>query len=199
MVYKIIRKLLTVWDVISNTVARYLLRSAGVMVGNNVKCYGMPSLTLHKGSTVIIGDNVTLRSRCRGNAIGINHAIVFTTLSEEARIEIGKDVGVSGGAICAKSLVSIGAGTLLGANMVIADNDMHPIDPVKREKGDRSDFPVKEVRIGRNVWIGADVFICKGVTVGDNTVIGAKSVVVKSIPANCIAAGNPATVIKKLS
>ena len=198
MVYKIIRKLLTVWDALSNTSARYLLRSAGVIIGNNVKCYGMPSLTLYKGSTVIVGDNVTLRSRCRGNAIGINHAIVFTTLSAEARIEIGENVGVSGGAICAKSLVSIGKNTLLGANMVIADNDMHPVDPIKREKGERYDFPVKEVRIGRNVWIGADVFICKGVTVGDNSVIGAKSVVVKSIPANCIAAGNPARVIKEI-
>lgn len=199
MIYKIFRRFLSIWDVIVNIVLCYLLRSAGVVVGRNVKCIGMPSLSLWKGSRVSIGDNSTLRSISRGNAIGINHSVVFTTLSSKAIIEVGRNVGMSGGAVCAKSRITIGDNTMLGANMVIADNDMHPVDADLRIKNDNTNIPVKEVMIGRNVWIGADVFVCKGVTVGDNAVIGAKSVVVKSIPENCIAVGNPAKVVKNLA
>ena len=50
--------------------------------------------------------------------------------------------------------------------------------------------------IGRNVWIGENARICKGVTIGDNCVIGAGAVVTKDIPANCVAVGNPARVVK---
>lgn len=50
--------------------------------------------------------------------------------------------------------------------------------------------------IGENCWIGANVRICKGVTIGDNSVVAACSVVTKDVPANCIVAGNPAKVVK---
>ena len=198
MLYRVIRKLLSIYDSVASELVCHWLRSAGIQLGKNVKCYGVPVLSIRKGSKIIIGDNVTLRSISRGNAIGINHRIVFTTHSSEACIEIGNHVGMSGGAICCKSRVRIGDYTLLGANTTIADNDMHPInaDDRRHNKND-SDIPAKAVSIGSNVWIGADVFICKGVSIGDNTVIGAKSLVSKSIPADCIAAGNPAEVIKK--
>lgn len=52
------------------------------------------------------------------------------------------------------------------------------------------------VTIGNNVWLGSRVMILKGVSIGDNSVIGASSVVTKPIPANCIAAGNPAKIIR---
>ncbi len=54
------------------------------------------------------------------------------------------------------------------------------------------------VKIGNNVWLGSEVTILKGVTIGDNAVIGAKSLVTKNIPANCIAAGVPAKVIRMI-
>ena len=50
--------------------------------------------------------------------------------------------------------------------------------------------------IGENVWIGSHVRICKGVTIGDNSVVAANSVVTKDVPANCIVAGNPAKIVK---
>ena len=87
----------------------------------------------------------------------------------------------------------------MGANTIIADNDMHPVKPENRRYNTISeDIPAKDILIGRNVWIGADVYICKGVSIGENTVVGAKSVVTKSLPANCIAAGIPAQVVKML-
>ena len=52
------------------------------------------------------------------------------------------------------------------------------------------------VKIGKNVWIGQKSRICKGVEIGDNSIVAANSVVTKSVPANCIVAGNPAKIVK---
>ncbi len=71
----------------------------------------------------------------------------------------------------------------------------HPLDPAARNAG--LEF-AKPITVGNNVWIGGGVKVLPGVTVGDNCVIGAGSVVVKDIPANSVAVGNPARVIKKL-
>ena len=199
MLYRIIRKLCSYWDQVNNLVALYYISSTGIILGKNVKIYGMPQLSLFKGCEIVIGDNVSLRSKSRGNAIGVNHRIVLTMHSSQAKIEIGNHVGMSGGAICCREHVTVGDNTLLGANTIIADSDMHPVKPDNRRYNNNpEDIPAKPVHIGRNVWIGADVFICKGVTIGDNSVIGAMSVVTRSIPENCIAAGNPAKVIRKL-
>ena len=71
----------------------------------------------------------------------------------------------------------------------------HPIVPNLREKLYQYNMPV---RIGRNCWIGAGVIIMPGVTIGDNTVIGAGSVVTKDIPANVVAVGNPCRVMREI-
>lgn len=71
----------------------------------------------------------------------------------------------------------------------------HPIDPEVRLTGRELAAPV---HIGNNVWLGSGVIVCPGVTIGDNTTIGAGSVVVKDIPANCVAVGNPCKVIRTL-
>ena len=71
----------------------------------------------------------------------------------------------------------------------------HPIEPDIRQTGQELAAPI---RIGNNVWIGGSAIICPGVTIGDNTTIGAGSVVVKDIPANVVAAGNPCRIIRHL-
>ena len=72
----------------------------------------------------------------------------------------------------------------------------HPILPELRMKGLQYNKPVK---IGKCVWIGAGVIILPGVTIGDNSVIGAGSVVTRDIPANSVAYGNPARVRREIS
>jgi serine acetyltransferase len=87
----------------------------------------------------------------------------------------------------------MGDGCMTAQSVSIGDADWHDLY-------DRS-MPVgntKEVTIGNNVWIGDSAIVSKGVTIGDNAIIGAGSIVVKDIPANAIAVGNPATVIKYL-
>lgn len=71
----------------------------------------------------------------------------------------------------------------------------HPTDPQIRLDGPELGKPI---RIGNNVWIGGNSTLVAGVTIGDNSVIGAGSVVVKDIPANVVAVGNPCRVIKQL-
>ena len=81
---------------------------------------------------------------------------------------------------------------MLGCNVIIATLN-HDINLKTRNNASP-----KPVKIGKNVWIGANCTILPGVTIGDNSVIGAGSVVAKSIPANSIAVGNPAKVIKQI-
>lgn len=71
----------------------------------------------------------------------------------------------------------------------------HPTDPQRRLAGYQR---FKPITVGNNVWFGAGVTVCPGVSIGDNCVIGAGSVVVKDISANCVAAGNPCGVIRKV-
>ena len=71
----------------------------------------------------------------------------------------------------------------------------HPTDPMKRKEGYQQ---FKNITVGNNVWFGASVTVCPGVSIGDNCVIGAGSVVIKDIPANSVAVGNPCKVIKKV-
>ncbi len=89
--------------------------------------------------------------------------------------------------------IEIGANTIISDNVRIQDSDIHYI---KNEGGCKKNNTAP-ILIGDHVWIGLNVIILKGVTIGDGSVIGAGSVVTKNIPANSLAVGNPAVVIKR--
>ena len=91
--------------------------------------------------------------------------------------------------------IYIGDYTMLGPNVVIATAG-HPVLPELREKALQYNLPV---HIGKNCWLGAGVIVLPGVTIGDNTVIGAGSVVTKDIPANVVAVGNPCKVLREIN
>ncbi|OJG77678.1 hypothetical protein RV10_GL002354 [Enterococcus pallens] len=97
------------------------------------------------------------------------------TLVDDTRIEIHED-------------------TMIGPNVTIITGT-HPLDPQLRAKNAQYNLPVV---IKRNVWIGAGSIIFPGVTIGENTVIGAGSLVTKDVPANVVAFGSPCQVIKKI-
>ena len=90
--------------------------------------------------------------------------------------------------------IYVGDCTMFGPHVTIATAG-HPIDPQLREKGLQYNMPV---RIGRNCWLGAGVIVMPGVTIGDNTVIGAGSIVTRDIPANVVAVGNPCRVLRPI-
>ena len=88
--------------------------------------------------------------------------------------------------------IEIGDGAFIGHNTTVATLN-HDMNPCKR-----ANLIPSAVKIGKNVWIGSDCTILPGVTIGDNSIIGAGSVVVKSIPDNVVAVGNPARAIKEI-
>lgn len=93
---------------------------------------------------------------------------------------------------CAR--VILGDDVAIGPNVVLT-TAAHPLDAAERAAG--LEF-ARPIRIGNNVWIGASVSVLPGVEIGDNTVIGASSVVTRSIPPNCVAVGNPCRVMRRL-
>lgn len=90
--------------------------------------------------------------------------------------------------------IYVGDYTMFGPNVTIATAG-HPILPELREKAYQYNA---SVNIGRNCWLGAGVIVLPGVTIGDNSVIGAGSVVTKDIPSNVVAVGNPCRVLRKI-
>ena len=90
--------------------------------------------------------------------------------------------------------IFIGDHTMIGPNVTLATAN-HPIAPALRERAYQYNLPI---HIGRNVWLGAGVIVVPGVTIGDNTVIGAGSIVTKDIPADVVAFGNPCRVHRKI-
>ena len=108
-------------------------------------------------------------------------------------IKIGKNVFIN--ACCRfqdQGGIEIGDGSLIGHNTTIATLN-HDFNPDKR-----ANLHPSPVKIGKNVWIGSDCTILPGVEIGDGAVIGAGSVVTKNVPANSIAVGSPARVIKQI-
>ena len=90
--------------------------------------------------------------------------------------------------------IYVGDNTMMAPNVILA-SAAHPLDPEERRKGYQYNKPV---HIGKNCWLGAGVIVVPGVSIGDDTVIGAGSVVTKDIPSGVVAVGNPCRVIKEI-
>lgn len=177
--------------------ARLLMALNGIAWRGGWSFYGLPILQKHRHSVMKFGDGFSLRSTVRSNPLGPNHPVILSTLRAGAMLEIGRNFGMTGGSICVAERVTIGDNVAVGANCVITDTDFHPLHPRARllEPQNGKSAPVV---IGDNVFIGMNSIILKGVAIGANSVIGAGSVVSRSIPPNSIAAGSPAVVIRKL-
>ena len=91
--------------------------------------------------------------------------------------------------------IYVGDYTMFGPNVTIATAG-HPILPELRQQGYQYNAPV---HIGKNCWIGAGVIIVPGITIGDNVVIGAGSVVTKNLPDNVVAVGNPCKILREVN
>ncbi len=122
--------------------------------------------------------------------------ILLQARAANAEIRIGHGNAFSNNvSVVANQRVEIGDHCQIGDMAAIYDSDFHEIDPATRTRSAGESLPV---RIGSNVWLGSRAMVLKGVEIGDNSVIGAMSLVTKPIPANCVAAGVPARVIRHL-
>ena len=169
-------KLNSAWHVL---LGKWRLRRC-TRVGCLPRVYGRPRMT--SPGEIVIGDKFRLFSTTVPSEM-VAHA--------GGRIEIGNGVFINYGAsLSAHKLVRIGDGCQLGSYACLMDNDYHSVED--RTKPGES----RPIILGRNVWLGVRVIVLKGVTIGDNAVIGAGSVVTHDIPANCVAGGVPARVIR---
>lgn len=141
---------------------------------------------------VKIGDNVTFGYELSPHFYGFY--ILIQARNRNSIISIGNNTIFSNDiTIIAQSEISIGERCLIGDRLTILDGDSHEINPSTRMRSAGISAPV---RIGNNVWIGSVVTILKGVTIGDNSVVAANSVVTKDVPANTVVAGNPAIIVR---
>ena len=144
---------------------------------------------------VSLGERVILGFRpapCIGSG-----EILLQARGRDSRISIGARSATNNNvSIVAMQSITIGEDCRIGDLVTILDCDFHEINPATRGRSPGKTSPIK---IGSNVWLGSRVMVLKGVTIGDNTVVAAASVVTKSLPPNIVAAGIPAVPVRKLS
>lgn len=162
----------------------------GVKLGEHCKAQGHVKFKRRQDSNIIIGRGCYFSSRPTSNSMGLYCPCMFTTREKGAEIRIGDNCGFSGVRIRADMNVVIGNNVRCGANVLITDSDAHTDDP---RSGKNAPVVIED-----NVWVGMNVMVLKGVHIGQNSLIGAGSVVTKDIPANVVAAGVPCKVIKGL-
>jgi len=171
-----------------------------VSFGNGIIINGVPIIYVGSKETLFrIGDNFSMNNGIHFNQIGRQQRCYFI-VGKSANLVIGNNVGISTSAIIAMKSITIGDNVKIGGNTVIYDSDFHSLTVENRIRipEDTSDIKTKPVVIKNNVFIGAHTTILKGVTIGENTIIGAGSVVSSDIPSNQIWAGNPARFIRNL-
>ena len=169
----------------------------GINWGPGWRFYGAPIIQKHRGSTMTFGSNLQLRSSLRSNPLSPEHPVILCTWRSGAVLEIGKDFGMTGGAVCSAERIVIGDNVTVGANTTIMDTDFHPFDPIQR-RSNKAYEKTAPIIIKNDVFIGMNCVILKGVSIGQGSTVGAGSIVTHDVPSNVIVAGNPAQVIRPL-
>jgi acetyltransferase-like isoleucine patch superfamily enzyme len=135
---------------------------------------------LEKGAQLVLHSNNF--KLCEGSSIHIR---------ENATLILGGKGFINNGSeIDCYSNIDIGEGTIIAQNVNICDSDSHTVYENGIEKS-----KTQPIKIGQNVWICRNALILKGVTIGNNVIVAAGSVVTKDVPSNALVAGNPAKVI----
>ena len=127
-----------------------------------------------------------------------NSSCLKIVVAANAILEIGENVGITQSVIHCYERIVIGNNVKIGAGCMIMDTNFHSTNWKYRicEDKDIIDVRTSPVYIGANAFVGARTIICKGVKIGENSIVAAGSVVVKDIPSNCIAGGNPCAIIR---
>lgn len=184
----------SIYSLISYVVSRAIFRFRatfqrirGYRIDKSVILFGRAELFQSKKNSITIGKNTTVGFGTRIRA-GFN-----------GKITIGENVLIDDYSyVMAQSSVYIGDNTLVASSCYIIDfNHKYPLYEFNKYGNSEKSYERKPIRIGKYVWIGTHVVILPGVEIGDHVVIGAGSIVTKSIPAYTLAVGNPAKVIKR--
>lgn len=186
---------LRIYQHISYFLTSIIFKSAQIK-HRSFKSYGLPYVHVSLKGNVCIGENFTLGNSIRNNATGVTGRCKID-VRNNANLIIGNNVGITLTTITCFNQVRIDDNVKIGFGTHIMDTDFHSIDPAIRSTTD-DDVKTSPIHIKRNAFIGAHCFIMKGVTIGENSIVGAGSVVTKSIPDNEIWGGNPAKFLKTI-
>ncbi len=163
--------------------AQWHLRSA-TKLARTVRLQGKPAIRNY--GKLIIGDRVQLVSTV---------ATMELAVGPEGTLEIGARTFINyGTAISASQLVRIGPRCQIGTYCLMMDNDFHRLEPERRLERPES----HPIVLGENVWLGGHAIVMSGVTIGDDSVVGAGSVVTRDVAPRTVVAGVPARVIREL-
>lgn len=172
-----------------------LIKEHSVKIGKGCTLNGV--IYFSGKNRIKIGDNVRINSGKYYNVIGGDERTILRTL-DMGEIIIGNRCGISNSTFISATSIIVEDDVLIGGNCKIFDTDFHPLDANKRISKENSNIKSKPIVIKIGAFIGAHSIILKGVTIGENSIIGAGSVVTKDIPSNEIWGGNPAKFIRKV-
>tara|TARA_B110000114_G_scaffold82664_1_gene87437 strand:- start:443 stop:1036 length:594 start_codon:yes stop_codon:yes gene_type:complete len=177
--------------------ARFQFNSNKVKFGSHFIVKGLVVLNAHENSTVIIGDNCTIKSGFGTNPLSRNIKCSITT-ENNAKIQIGHNTGISSSCIWAHDSITIGSNVNIGADSIIIDSDAHSLnfDDRRNYVVDQEQKNNAPIVIGNDVFIGTRCIILKGVNIGARSVVGSGSVVLSDIEPDSIYGGNPARKIR---
>ena len=179
---------------------RLFFKLAGISFGKHMNVFNHIYIKVTQTSNIVIGDNFTFTNGDCINPICRNlRGCIF--VRPKAFIKIGNNVGISSACLWASQSITIGNNVNIGGDCLIMDTDAHSLDYSIRRRIPQDSLHAASVPIviEDDVLIGARSIILKGVTIGARSVIGAGSVVTKSIPPDSIAVGNPCKVIRTIS
>lgn len=198
ILFKLIRKVLLSIYYAFQTAQTYLLFYMNNVKFKTFKTFGKPWILVARKGEMSIGANFMMNNNTNANPIGCFQKCSFF-VDRNAKLTIGNNVGLSQTAIICHKSITIGDNVMIGGGTYIYDTDFHSLDfKIRNTDADKINRVDKPIKINNNVFIGAHCIILKGVEIGENSIIGAGSIVTKTIPSNEIWAGNPAKFIRKL-
>ena len=181
---------------ISRKRTKLLFRLNGIRFGSGLRAIGVPSVNISIGGNVTIGKGFYLRTGVEDTEVGFVGSRI--RVGPKGTLTIGNRVWASNVSIFCHQSVTIGNHVLLGGGVQIFDTNFHSTDPSVR--GTRREtyetIRTAPVFIGSHAFIGTNAIVCKGVSIGENAVVAAGSVVVQDIPSGETWGGNPARKIK---
>jgi maltose O-acetyltransferase len=137
---------------------------------------------VQSGGVLSLGPRVWLRTECGPN---------YLTVAEKAHIELGARCLINGAMLHANVGIRLGDDSMVGFGSRVLDSDFHDLDVHTPERS-------APVSIGERVWIASDVTVLAGVTIGDDVVVGARSVVTRDLPSRVLALGHPAVPVRPI-
>lgn len=178
---------------------RVAARFQGIKAPRSARFLGSPIVDICPGSSIDLGENVTITSHPRMHLNGCPHPTMLSTRQQESRILIGDDSAVSGSSLIARADILIGDRVMISAGCQLYAGHVHDTHTVPRRylpatRRDTADTIVIE----DEVFIGRNVTVMAGVTIGAGSVVGAQSVVTRDVPPMTIVAGAPAREIGRV-